>query len=690
MIYPLLDDDLAGRKLGPSHGRWGIGTDTKDRAENQILAALSVLIASVLLLQAVFIVGSFGSGGDSSAQTTLRIGFLNSVDSMNPYLGINPESYVFWSLVYDPLFSVDQDLNATPDLASSAWIVPESDPSMVASGEPFGSVWQYNLTHNAYWHDGTHFSADDVVWNINLNAGGFSDLWAYQPYSYFMKSADKIDNFTVRIHFWDRATHNPIPISWGRSIPIPMLPEHLLQGFSSSYISMNWTGVFSEEQSPGMPIVGTGPFMATSTVYNDWLAGVHITLVKNPSYHGEVNGSSEVHFDKLDLRFYQDVSSMSLDLRRGVLDVAKLPPAAFDSMRKDIWLVPSTHHDLVASDGPDPTGRIEEYQFRMDASANPSTNDPVIRQALHMATNKTYIVDNFYLGLADEGSTLISPTSKYWHYEPSAAEKFKYNLAAAAQLLAANGYLDIDSDGIRECTASSPAVQMGYVTNNTKLTYEVIVRREQPESQDIALYLKSQWAQIGVFLSVTVWDDTIIPLLLQGGGIYSYYEFDQVIWWWEGDVDPNMMLFPQTRRAWGGWSDDHYSNPAFEENYNMSLQTLDSAQRKVYVDDCQRTFYNDSVYIILAYPHSTYVYGTDNFTGWGDWTAHPGRCLDAIWGANPLFFDLKPVPRPGPVIDFFLASAVLIVIVAAVVCVIAAVYLMRKRRLGSGGPPKSQ
>lgn len=609
-----------------------------------MLVFLSVLLATILLVSAIFIVRDSENGGGNRELVTLQIGFMETVDSLNPYVGWNDASYIFYGMVYDPLFSVDQDLNPAPNLALSAWIVPETDPSMIASGEPYGSVWQYNLTHNAYWHDGERFSAEDVVWNINLNAENHQYMWAYQPFSYFMKTAEALDNYTVRIHFWDRATGDPIPVSWGRSFPIPMLPKHLLLNYSASRIGMNWTGAYSDSESPGLPLVGTGPFMATSSLYTEWLRGSNMTLVRNTLYHQTIDNANvslhkEAHFDRVSLEFYDDSTAITLALLNRELDVAKLPPAPFQAVQDKIQR--GETRNVVAMDGPDPTGRFVYYSFNVrNPSENPSTKDQVIRTALHLATNKEHIVDNFYLGYADVGSTLVSPANSQWHYEPNETEKakFAYNLTAAAELLQANGYVDIDSDQIRECTLDSPAVQLGYVSEGEELTYTVEVRKENPEEKDTASYLKSQWAQIGVDLSYVVVDIRTLS------SHCSYcYPVDQKILSWSADVDPNFILFPQTVKALYGWSDVGYSTPEYEESFNQSTMSMEPTARKGFVDDCQRIFYNDSAYIVLAYPNSTYAFRNDTFVGWGDWTEHPGRNLDSYWGANQLLFDLMPV-----------------------------------------------
>jgi hypothetical protein len=75
-----------------------------------------------------------------------------------------------------------------------------------------------------------------------------------------------------------------------------------------------------------------------------------------------------------------------------------------------------------------------------------------------------------------------------------------------------------------------------------------------------------------------------------------------------------------------------------------------------FVDECQMTFYQDVGYIVLAYPYQTYAWRTDTFDGWGEWSSHPGRSLDACWGANPLFFDLVPADLNSPPINLVLSA----------------------------------
>ena len=581
---------------------------------------IAVLIAFTMIVPAGVFLALNDNSQASPGSTILRMGFDRPIDSLNPYMGLTEAAQVFYSLVYDSLQGVGGDLNPVPCLASEWRIVP---------GElPHGSVWEYNVSPGAEWSDSFPVTAEDIAWNINMNSNPlyYDAMWAYQPYSYFMEYAQVVDSDTVRIHFWNRFDGSPIPVAYGDNILTPMLPKHLLESMDPFEIAFMWTGY---------PVVGSGPFVTSPAFLNDWMNGDVVTLLRNPDYYGGPNYGRYVQFDKIEMRFYDNPAAISLALENNELDVAQLSFEEFFSLKSRIDS--GQVLNVEAYDGPRPDGYWEQVLINQnDAGPNPSRLDPDIRHAMAMATDKSSILSQFYLGEGMLGSTLISPVSD-WHYDLGAGEEFVYDLTAANALLNASGYLDIDSDGIRECTSSSWAYQQGYVILNRHLEYQMYTRMEHPEESDIAQFLEAEWAKIGIDVQSYVVDESTLASI-----VYAY-NYDTAIWSWDMDPDPNYILFSQSKRSWNAWSDTKYYSPAYEENHTASVMATDSLVRHSYVDNCQRIHYQDTPYIIFAYLNHTYAWRTDTFSGWGDWDSYPGRSITASWSGNPLYFELVPL-----------------------------------------------
>jgi len=637
----------------------------------ECLSVFCVLVlAGVMIVSFPGMMSFFVSQTEAESESVLRIGFLQAVDNLNPFLGLGDAAYVFYGLVYDYMQCVDNNLSAMGDLAISNRPVPVTDPEM--AGMPFGSIWEYDITTNAQWHDGEPFTVDDFVWNIKLqcSAETYDLMWAFQPYSYFMKSARAVDSDTARVYFFDRESGAPKAVSYAYLTGILMLPRHKFTSMTPFDMSFSWNGVF-EGSSPA--IVGTGPFMATDRIFEEWTAGSQLTLVKNPNFHWGPDKNKYVQFDKIQMLFYDDATSMRLALISNDLDVAQFPPETYKSLKEDVES--GKYKDVAVFDAPRCTGYWTEIEVCMNQGGpNPSRLDPVIRHAMAMATNKSYIVQNYYRGLADIGTTLIPPVFAKWHYEPTEAEKFKYDLKAAEELLESSGYrYPYQGAEYRVATSDSYAVKNKLANPGTVLKYEMLIRQEYPEENTIAKYIEDQWKQIGIDLDINIKSEVAMST-----AVYSY-NYDTCIWYWSADIDPNYMLYCQSKLAWDGWSDNKYSNPAYEENYSKSVSAMDETERKVFVDNCQRIHYQDCAFIIMAVPYQTYAWRTDTFEGWGDWAANPGRSIDNFWGGNPLFFDLQYIGDGGGGFDI-LSASIAAGAVAAIVA-IAVVYLRRKKKI---------
>jgi peptide/nickel transport system substrate-binding protein len=289
------------------------------------------------------------------------------------------------------------------------------------------------------------------------------------------------------------------------------------------------------------------------------------------------------------------------------------------------------------------------------------------------ATNKSFIRDQVYMGLAQTGSTILSPLYGEWYWEPTGAEVLEYDLAKANMILDDAGYV---WDG--EYRVAPIGHPYGSVAQKTRLSYPVLVEQELFEDKATAEYMRSDWKKIGIEIEISLVDTAQWNTQVYGGA------FEIAMTYWSGDPDPNYLLYTQSTKSIGGWSETWYSSAAYDENYSVSVVEQNRTKRTEAIKNCQEIMYNDCAFIVTVYPYGCYAWRTDTFSNWGDWAAHPYRSISNYWGANPLWFDLIPgEPSDGDggggVSAVVLGAAAGLIIA---VVVIALVLLMMRRKGG--------
>src|SRR5215469_13717335 len=101
--------------------------------------------------------------------------------SMDPYARQETTLLSFASNIYEPLIQRDRQLKLEPALATE-W------------SNPTPSVWRFKLRPGVKFHDGTPFTADDVVFSFQRSVTS-----QIAPIVATFKEVRKIDDFTVEI-----------------------------------------------------------------------------------------------------------------------------------------------------------------------------------------------------------------------------------------------------------------------------------------------------------------------------------------------------------------------------------------------------------------------------------------------------------------------------------------------------------
>ena len=127
----------------------------------------------------------------SGQAATLRVANQGDALSMDPHSLNESLQLSVTNNVYEALVGVSKDLKFEPGLAT-AW--KQTGPT----------IWRFTLRKGVTFHDGTPFTADDVVFSINRAAGDGSDM---RSNTNDIKEVRKVDSHTVEIE-----TKSPFPI----------------------------------------------------------------------------------------------------------------------------------------------------------------------------------------------------------------------------------------------------------------------------------------------------------------------------------------------------------------------------------------------------------------------------------------------------------------------------------------------
>lgn len=572
----------------------------------------------------------------------LRVGMLQGVSTLSPFIAYEDSEYVVFNLIYDRLMSYDEDLNVMPLIATS-WEVG-------SWGTKENCLWRYHIVEDAFWHDDEPLTAEDVAYSINLNLD--DAMWAYTPYinNDVADHATAIDDYTVEVYL-------KIPNVHVDALSIPIVPRHIWSQYLPAQIQ--------NEVTNNNPI-GSGPFK-----FKQFIPDERVVLQRNDDYFG-----GPVAYDEIVFLFYGSDQVMAEALKRGDIDVGKFPPLTYES--------------LIGAANIGTAATKKYYQstlgFNSFTDAGSGGNrvllDENLRRALHMAIDKQYIIDTVWRGYADIGYALPAPVVPEFHWIPSPSEELGYDVAAANALLNASGYdkwTTIDGKRVRKVNITNHPGNLPLAPLYDKpVSFTFMIRNDNAEDIAAAPYIKEMWEKVGVKATIQLIEESAMETQ-----VYSYAAHDAYMWYWSGDYDPTYILGVMTTDQIWGWNDPFWSNENYDDLYLLQM-SQDGQERIDTVKEMQRIWYRSSGMIVLSYPYGLYAWNTEYFTNWGDPEAHPGRTIDHYFGAAPLFMELEPLGGRG---GLSISSTVLIGIVAVIAIIAVAAFMLMRRKAGPGEKP---
>lgn len=559
----------------------------------------AVVVGTILMLGMLSAVPSgLNSSVEAGEYHTMIVGAAQKVDTLNVFAMALSISYTINFLVYDTLNSVEPDLSPGPQLARS-W-----DTS------PDGKLWTFHLAENAVWHDGKQVTAEDVEFTFNLILNNRVDAALWIDYLSNVTRVEAVDTFTVEIE-------TSVPKATMLTMMVPVLPEHIWSLIPPEDIDT--VDPWDRNYFPNGP-VGSGPLKLVSW---DSTKG-EIRMLKNPDYFIDTVNVDEVMF-----KTYGSESVMVSALWAGTIDVAMDVPAR-------LWDQTLAKPGL----GGQVTSALSFYELGINcasaewrkafnrASKNLETTNLSVRQAIAMVTDKEYMINTIFKGLAEPGESIIPTATPFWHYTVPEQDIWNYDVEGAKALLDASGYRDLDRDGTRENT-----------TSGVELDFTLYYRKDYADEENCALSLRDSLQSIGIGVDLMAVSEGVL------WQAWMNCEYDLFIWGWDTDVDPNFMLstfteaqYPVDPHDTTKWGDAFWINEEYEALYIQQQQAVDLYERQAIVRQMQQMLYYHCPYVVLYYPKGLHAYNIVEWTNFPDMAANPGSTPGTMW----FFFEVMP------------------------------------------------
>jgi peptide/nickel transport system substrate-binding protein len=322
----------------------------------------------------------------------LKIGLAAEPTAMDPHFHNLTPNNALLSHIFERLVETAPDGKLVPGLATS-WTVVNP------------TTWEFKLRPDVKWHDGSPFTADDVVFTF-VRAPNVPNSPSSFASNIKGKEIKKIDDLTVHMI---------------TAQPFPLMPNDMSNILIVS--KRAGTDAKTEDYNSGKAMVGTGAFK-----FATFIPGDKIEILRNDAYWGDKSPWAKVIFKPIktgparvaallagDVDMIEDVPSP--DVERIKKDVKFEMPHAVS--RRVIYF----HMDQARDQTP--------FIKAKDGTAikNP-LKDLRVRQALSKAINREAIVSRVMEGMAiPAGQFLadnffgVSKTLKPVAYDPEGAKK---------------------------------------------------------------------------------------------------------------------------------------------------------------------------------------------------------------------------------------------------------------------------
>jgi peptide/nickel transport system substrate-binding protein len=414
----------------------------------------------------------------------------------------------------------------------------------------------FSMLPGLTWSDGKPLTSEDSVYAYQVAADPTNSGSRYLVDR--TKSYEAVDPTTVQ--WWGKPGF--IDPTYFINFWSP-LPKHAWSQITAAQLTEN-------DLSTRTPL-GWGAY-----ALQEWVAGDHITLAKNPHYFRAKEGLPK--FDILTFRFVADPGVAISDLLNGTCDV--LDPSIPLDGQAELLRSMADQNQLQALFSKVPVMeeltlgiRPASYDNGIDAGVDRPDffGDVRVRRAVALCLDRQQVVDSVLLGLSSVPNSYLPTEDPF--YTPD-VPAYIFNVAAASKLLDEAGWKVIGSDpsaprqawGVPGIPSGTPFV-VNYATTNA-------VQRQQ-----VSTILAGSLAQCGIKVNVQYLDANTLYAPGPAGVLFGR-KFDMVEFaMGSTGIEPPCDWYtssqvPNAANNWVGTNVSGYTNPAFDTTCLSLQQTL--------------------------------------------------------------------------------------------------------------------
>jgi peptide/nickel transport system substrate-binding protein len=335
---------------------------------------------------------------------TLRWSSQGDILTMDPHAQNEGLTNSASEQVYESLIQRDRQLKLTPALATS-WT------------QPSPNLWRFNLRKGVKFHDGTAFTADDVVFSVQRAQAPSSN---FKIYTQGIAKVSKVDEHTVEIE-----TAGPNPVLADQLTELRIMSKAWAEK-NRAVVPQDF--VKKEETFSARNANGTGPYILKTREPD-----VRTVFAINPNWWGKREGNvTEVVYTPIradatriaallsgEIDFVLDPAPQDLGRLRGNNNVKVVE----GNENRTIFLGMDQHRD--------------ELLYSNVKGKNPF-KDARVRQALYHAIDINAINKSVMRGSALSTGSIIAPQVR--GFTKDVDKRLPYDRERAKKLLAEAGY----------------------------------------------------------------------------------------------------------------------------------------------------------------------------------------------------------------------------------------------------------